>query len=232
MFIIVYLVLALYTLLFFVAMCVLWALTAWWDGPRLALHRLSRVWARGYFMIVPGWRLRVEGAVDRRGVYVVVANHRSMIDIIVLYALPLRNFKWVSKREVYRWPLFGWVLWMHGDVTIEHGSAATVRRMIRGGAEWLRRGVSMVVFPEGTRLKGEGLGRFHDGAFRMAREAGVEVLPVVLTGSDTAFSRRGLNMRNDFTVRRLSPMEPEMDVVKEAMAEMARARAGQAFAWF
>lgn len=212
-----YLVLLLYTLVFFAAMCVVWVLTAWWDGRRRAVHWFSRIWALGFFRIVPGWKLNVEGSVDRNGTYVVVANHRSMVDIILMYALPLRNFKWVSKKEVYRWPLFGWVLWMHDDVAIERGSAAGVRKMMREGGEWLRRGVSMVIFPEGTRSKGEGLGRFRDGAFRLAREAGVEVLPVVMSGTDTVFSDKRLNMKNVFTVRILPPMEPDMEKVREAM---------------
>jgi 1-acyl-sn-glycerol-3-phosphate acyltransferase len=215
--IIVCLILLVWTLVFFVAMCVVWVLTVWWDGSRVVIHRLSRVWALGYFRLVPGWKLTVEGSVDRRGTYVVVANHRSMLDIVIMYALPLGNFKWVSKREVYRWPLFGWVLWMHGDVTIERGSAAGARRMLYEGAAWLRRGVSMVIFPEGTRSNGEGLGRFREGAFMLAREAGAEVLPVVLRGTDTALKKGGLNMRNKFEVRILPPMEPDMEKVREKM---------------
>lgn len=224
---ILYAIFLIYTLVFFVAMCVLWALTAWWDRRRLAIHRLSRVWATIYFRLVPGWRLRVDGEVDRRGVYVIVANHRSMLDIVLLYALPLRNFKWVSKREVYRWPLFGWVLWMHGDVAIERGSASGARRMMREGTGWLRRGVSIAVFPEGTRSHGEGLGRFRDGAFRLAREAGVEVLPVVMSGTDTALSGWRVNRHNEFVVRILPPMEPDMDAVRGAMERAADDRGGR-----
>ncbi len=219
MLIIIYLVLSLWTLILFVAICVAWALTAWWDVRRVAVHRLSRLWALGYFRLVPGWKLVVEGRVDRNKTYVVAANHRSMFDIVLMYVLPLRNFKWVSKREVYRWPLFGWVLWMHGDIAIERGSAAGVRRMMREGGQWLRRGVSVAVFPEGTRTKGEGLGKFREGAFVLAREAGAEVLPVVTTGTDTAMKGGRLNPHNVFTVKVLPPMEPDMGLVREAMAD-------------
>ncbi len=217
MVVIIYVVLALWTLIFFVVICVLWVLTAWWDGTRVVIHNLSRMFSLGYFWLVPGWKMKVEGSVDKKGTYVVVANHRSMVDIILMYALPLRNFKWVSKREVYRWPIFGWILWMHGDVAIERGTASGVRRMMREGVKWLHRGVSMTVFPEGTRNKGEGLGKFREGAFMLAKEAGVEVLPVVLGGTDTVFRDKKLNRHNTFTVRILPPMEPDMLSVREAM---------------
>lgn len=217
MYIIVYFVLSLWTLVLFVAICLVWVLTAWWDAPRRVIHGFSRVWALGYFKFVPGWKLRVEGAVDKNKTYVVVANHRSMLDIVLMYALPLGNFKWVSKKEVYRWPLFGWVLWMHGDIAIERGSAVGVRRMMREGGRWLRRGVSVAVFPEGTRNKNQGLGRFREGAFALAREAGVKVLPVVTTGTDTALEGGKLRLKNVFTVKILPPMEPDMERVRDSM---------------
>ncbi len=221
--IIIYFVLALWTLVFFVAICVAWALTVWWDRSRIVVHKLSRAWALGYFRIVPGWKLKIDGGIDKKKTYVVVANHRSMLDIVLMYALPLHNFKWVSKKEVYRWPLFGWVLWMHGDVAIERGSAAGVRKMIREGRQWLRRGVSIVAFPEGTRNKSDGLGKFREGAFMLAREAGVEILPVVMTGTDTALEGGKLNLHNAFTVNILLPMEPDMEQVRDVMCVAARA---------
>ncbi len=203
-----YIVFLAFTLVYFVIMCAVFVVTVPFDRGRIVLHRLSRAWAMCYFRAVPTWKLEVEGRenVAGGGTYVVVVNHRSMIDILLMYVLPLRNFKWVSKREVYRWPLFGWVLWMHGDVTVERGSAASARRMMREGAVWLGRGVSMIVFPEGSRSKTDGLGRFREGAFVMAKEAGAAVLPVVTTGTGSAFCGWRLNFRNTYRVRILPPV--------------------------
>ncbi len=209
---IIYPFLAIYTLVCFAAVCVAWALTVWWDPRRRFIHLVSRIWTRGYFVLNPLWKITVEGVVPK-GAYVVVANHRSMLDIVAMYALPIGNFKWVSKREVYRWPIFGWVLWMRGDIAIERGSAKAVRQMMAEGVNWLRQGVSIVVFPEGTRRKAQDLGPFHDGAFALARVAGVDILPVILTGADTAFSGK----LNVFTIKILSPMKPDSEQVREAM---------------
>ena len=207
-----YIIFLAFTLVYFVIMCVAFVLTVPFDRDRIVLHRLSRAWALCYFRAVPTWRLVVEGRenVDRKQAYVVVVNHRSMIDIILMYVLPLRNFKWVSKREVYKWPLFGWVLWMHGDVTIERGSASSVRQMMAGGSKWLGRGVSMVVFPEGSRSKTDNLGRCREGAFALAKQAGVPILPVVTLGTGSVLEKGGrLNFRNVYRVRILPPVSAE-----------------------
>lgn len=206
-----YVVFLAFTLVYFAIICVVFIVTVPFDRERIVLHRLSRVWSMCYFRAVPTWKLVVEGRenIAAGETYVVVVNHRSMIDIVLMYVLPLRNFKWVSKREVYRWPLFGWVLWMHGDVVVERGSAASARKMMHDGAAWLGRGVSMIVFPEGSRSKTDSLGRFRDGAFVMAKRAGVAVLPVVTTGTGSALNGWRLNFRNVYRVRILSPVSAE-----------------------
>ena len=207
-----YIVFLAFTLVYFVILCVAFVLTVPFDRNRIVLHQLSRFWALCYFRAVPTWKLKIEGRenVDRNQTYVVVVNHRSMIDIILMYVLPIRNFKWVSKKEVYKWPLFGWVLWMHGDVTIERGSTSSVRQMISGGCKWLGRGVSMIVFPEGSRSKTDHISKFREGAFALAKQAGVPVLPVVTLGTGSVFKKGWrLNFRNIYRVKILPPVSAE-----------------------
>ena len=205
-----YIIILIVTLLFFVAMCVVWALTVLFDRDRSILHRLSRIWTDFYFGIIPAWHRQVSGLenIEQGKPYVVVVNHRSMIDIPLMYVLPF-NFKWVSKREVYKWPIFGWVLWMHGDIAIERGSSRSLRKMIAEGKDYLSRGVSVIVFPEGTRAKSEQLGRFHEGAFLLAKEAGAAVLPCVTIGTDTASFGWRINFKNRFKVKILPPVDAE-----------------------
>ena len=105
-----------------------------------------------------------------------------MLDVPLMYVLPL-NFKWVSKREVMRIPIFGWVLQMHGDIAIERGSSRSARHMMEEADDYLSRGTSVTLFPEGTRTKTGRMGRFKEGAFLMAKSAGVGILPVVHDGN-------------------------------------------------
>lgn len=208
--VIYYILLLSVTLVFFLVMCVAWLLTVPFDRNRVVLHWLSRMWTVVYFGVVPSWRRRVKGRENiRKGEpYVVVVNHKSMLDIPLMYVLPF-NFKWVSKKEVYKWPLFGWVLWMHGDIAIERGGAKSLRKLVDDGKRNLTRGISVIIFPEGTRSKTDGLGRFHEGAFILAKQAGVAVLPCVTTGTGTAFKGWKFNFRNKFRVHVLPPVSAE-----------------------
>ena len=125
------------------------------DRGRRVVHELSRILVRIFFFIPLRWRQRVEGRelIDRRKQYVIVINHNTVIDIPTLYYLPL-NFRWVSKREVFKVPFFGQYLVLHGDICINRGRAtAALEQMIHQGKEWISRGASIAIFPEGTRSK-------------------------------------------------------------------------------
>lgn len=205
-----YIVLLSFTLVFFLVICVAWLVTVPFDRDRVVLHWLSKMWTNFYFGVVPLFRRKVRGKENiRKGeAYVVVVNHKSTLDIPLMYVLPF-NFKWVSKKEVYSWPLFGWVLWMHGDITIERGGTNSLRKLVEDGKKNLSRGISVIIFPEGTRSKTDDLGRFHEGAVMLAKQAGVAILPCVSLGTGTAFIGWKFNFRNKFKINILPPVSAE-----------------------
>lgn len=179
------------------------------DKGRVVVHELTRAAVRVFFALPPCWRHRLIGRelADPRKSYVIVLNHNAMIDIPSLYYVPL-NFRWVSKREVFRIPFFGQFLLIHGDICIDRGKASeAMEQLLRDGKLWLSRGASVAVFPEGTRSKDGEIHRFKAGAFTLAKEAGVEILPVVLDGTQTLIKPNRLwNWRNTITIRVLPPV--------------------------
>ena len=179
------------------------------DRGRRTVHELSRILVRIFFFIPPFWRQRVIGRelIDRKRRYVIVVNHNTVIDIPALYYIPL-NFRWVSKREVFRTPFFGQYLLLHGDICINRGhAAAALEQLVRDGKKWISRGASVAVFPEGTRSKDGEIHRFKAGAFTLAKEAGVDILPVVLDGTKTLIKKDlAFNWGNRITVRVLPPV--------------------------
>ena len=195
------------------------------DPSRRVVHELSRILVRIFFFIPPRWRQRVEGldALDRTKSYVIVLNHNTVIDIPALYYVPL-NFRWVSKREVFRVPFFGQFLVLHGDICIDRGRAAEARdKMIADGCKWLRRGASVAVFPEGTRSKDGEIHRFKTGAFALAKEAGVGILPVVLDGTKTLIRKNFLfNWGNRIAIRVLPEVPASEVAATETRALMQR----------
>ncbi len=179
------------------------------DKARRVVHELSRGAVRIFFGIPPFWRFRVEGLehVDKEGRYVIVLNHQAMSDIPALYFVPL-NFRWVSKREVFKIPFFGQLLRLHGDICIDRGRAAeAMEQLLREGERWIGRGASVAIFPEGTRSKDGLIHRFKVGAFELARQAGVPILPVVLEGTERLINKnRTFRWRNQVTVKVLEPV--------------------------
>lgn len=221
-----YLFVAVMCLIFLVLSALALVLTWPFQKSRRIVHELSRILVRIFFFMPPLWRHKVIGMehIDRKKAYVIVINHRAMTDIPALYFLPL-NFRWVSKREVFRLPFFGQFLRLHGDICIDRGHAAVaMEQLLREGKWWLGRGASVAVFPEGTRSKDGGIHCFKAGAFTLAREAGAEILPVVMDGTTTMIRKNRLfNWRNTVTVRVLPSVSAEHIAatdVKQVMGEV------------
>ena len=113
---------------------------------------------------------------------VIVANHQSSADICALFTTETQ-FRWLSKSEVFRIPLIGHAMKWAGYVPISRGNIKSHKRALRASSDWIRRGVSMVYFPEGSRSKDGSLGEFKIGAFRLSEDEDVPILPVVLQGT-------------------------------------------------
>lgn len=187
------------------------AVTYPFDRSRRLVHECSRYMTWVFFGLPPRVRRTIDGVenIDRRKSYVIVLNHTSGVDIIAAYKIPL-NFRWVSKREVFRIPFFGPMLLVHGDIPIERGNAAAaMAKVVHQGKIWLGRGASVAIFPEGTRSKNGEIHRFKAGAFTLAKEAGVEILPVVMTGTASMFRGWRMNWTNRIRIRVLPPVSVE-----------------------
>lgn len=196
------------------------------DKKRFVVHKLSKWLTDSFFGFGLVMKRKVEGLenLDPKGTYVMVLNHNSMVDILSIYNLPL-VFKWVSKREVYRIPIVGRLLLAHGDIVINRASTKEAMQLVHTrGKQWLAKGASVAIFPEGTRSKDSEIHNFKAGAFILAKDAEVPILPIVLDGTDRVV-RKGffMNWSNRITIKILPPVSKQ-DVVerpiKEVMAEV------------
>lgn len=190
------------------------------DKQRKAVHWCSKILCMCFWYAPITWKRRISGKenIDPSQPYVIVINHNSMVDILSLYFLPL-VFRWVSKREVFRIPWIGEYLYLHGDIAIERGSAEAMIKVREQGKMWLGKGASVAIFPEGTRSKDGEIHRFKQGAFILAKEAGVPILPVVFDGTTTVFRRDRkwlFNWHEVLTVRALKPISAEEVASREA----------------
>jgi len=148
----------------------MWMARKWWAPP---LMRLS------------GARVIVHGAehVDPSRPTVYMSNHQSALDIpVLLVSIPV-DFRYVAKSQLKWAPILGWYLWIAGHVLIDRSNRTRAIASLRKAGEQIRRGTSIVVYPEGTRSDDGRILPFKKGAFALAIEAGVAVCPVTVVGT-------------------------------------------------
>ncbi len=151
---------------------------------RLFTWVAGRFWAR-QLVWLSGMKVTVKGVenVERGGIYVVCANHQSLMDIPLLFASLPFLLRFVAKRSLFYIPVFGWSLFLAGFIPVDRGVRAGAKRSLERGARRIKRGPSLVVFPEGTRTEDGLMHDFKTGAFTMAIRSNVPVLPVAIRGS-------------------------------------------------
>lgn len=181
------------------------------DPMRKVIDGHSTIWAKLHYWMNPWWKVHYSGGehVKRDKPYIIVCNHQSMLDIVLMYYVP-RIFKWVSKKEAVWVPFAGLALLMHRDILITRGSSSSVKYMVKRAQYFFKRNVCVTIFPEGTRTKDGQIKGFKDGAFITAKLTHTAILPVVMDGNFDVMPKKGYNIkrRQDFRVKVL----PEISV--------------------
>jgi 1-acyl-sn-glycerol-3-phosphate acyltransferase len=205
----------------------IWVVTLPFDRRHVANHLYGCFWGSLYVWLNPLWTLRITGRerIPWKGPAVIVANHLSLLDILVLYGL-FRPYKWVSKIENFRIPFVGWNMWLSDYVPLRRGDRESIRQMMALSRAHLSRGSALLIFPEGTRSPDGKLQAFKDGAFRLACEAGCPIIPVAVIGTWAALPKHGVMLRQRMhaSIQVLEPIHPAdhgNDVA--ALREAARA---------
>jgi 1-acyl-sn-glycerol-3-phosphate acyltransferase len=202
-----------------------WVVSRPFDPNKVAPGRLLRGIGVLLGACYPWWRFRIEGAWPAGGPFVLVANHQSLLDIVLLSRLP-RESKWILKEELLRIPWIGWMLRLTGDVGVRRGDSESGGEAIVRARTYLSRGMGVIIFPEGTRSRDARLLPFKSGAFRLAIEAGVPVLPVVCWGTAAGLRKGGLAVAPCDAVARILPPFPTQGLSQsDAVALRDRVRA-------
>lgn len=172
--------------------------------------RFGRLWSRAMLAVV-GARVTYQGLehIPLGRPCIFMANHQSIVDIWALIRILPLSTRFVAKQELFRIPVFGWVLATAGFVSIDRSNRMEAIRSLELAAKRIRSGLSLVMFPEGTRTRDGRLRPFKKGAFHLALRAGVPVVPVAITGSFEIMPPGTLSVRPG-TVRVF--FEPAVDV--------------------
>ena len=182
----------LYTIVF----C-LWAivLSVFDRNGRLTHFYCAAPWAKTILWVC-GVKVEVKGLknVDSHVPRVYLTNHQSYFDIWALFACLPVSFKFVLKEELMRIPLFGLAMKLAGHVAVDRDDHRKAVKSMNEAAEKIANGVSMLIFPEGTRSEDGRLQPFKNGGFRLALKAGCDVIPVAIINSRSIVPKGSLRI--------------------------------------
>jgi 1-acyl-sn-glycerol-3-phosphate acyltransferase len=213
--------------LLFIPALGLFLLTAPFDRRRTLLARYTSAWGAHYLSWAPFAGTRVVGAekVPRDRPCVFVANHQSMVDILAVFGTRIPML-WVSKIENFYAPFLGWNMALNRYIPLKRGRLRSIMKMVRTCLRRLGNGDSIFIFPEGTRSPDGEMIPFYDGAFRIARRAGVPVVPIVIDGTGSILPKGSMTISpRPVTVAILDPIEPSsVDHDHRRLRDLTRAR--------
>ena len=190
----------------------IWLVTVIPDKKLYILHRFSSFWGAQYMWIVPLWKLKIQdrNKIDDKKTRILVSNHQSLADIVVMDSL-FKHFRWTSKVENFKIPFIGWVLALNRSIRIYRGSGDAWIKFEEQAKRELSGKNTLLIFPEGTRSKTGELGKFKEGAFRLALETKTDIQPMVLDGTARAIPKSGwvLTGRQKMILQVLDPIPYE-----------------------
>ncbi len=141
--------------------------------------------------------------------YVIISNHQSILDILLINCLRYK-FKWISKIENINLPVLGWYLRMADYIIVDRDNEESKIEMLEKSNNCLKKGISIMIFPEGTRSLNNKIGFFKRGAFQLALQADVPILPVLIDGTGGILPKHGLIFSSEYhiRIRILDPVYP------------------------
>ncbi|MBW2035538.1 MAG: 1-acyl-sn-glycerol-3-phosphate acyltransferase [Deltaproteobacteria bacterium] len=164
-------------------------------NPRIASFIGGAIWARLNVYLTP-MIVKVFGRenIDKQQSYVIVCNHQSHYDVLVLYGWLGVDFRWVIKSELRKIPGLGIGCEKIGHIFIDRSDTIAALAAIDAAKDRIVDGTSVMFFPEGSRSRNGELGRFKKGAFKMAINLRIQVLPITIIGTKNILPPKTINL--------------------------------------
>jgi 1-acyl-sn-glycerol-3-phosphate acyltransferase len=196
------------------------------DRQGRVIHRLAGFWSR-VSLLACGVKVRLEGLerVPGGGPYIFMSNHQGSYDIFSLTAHLPFQFKWLAKKEIFSIPFLGWAMKTAGYISIDReGTRDTVEAMNKA-ARKIHDGMSVVIFPEGSRSPDGTIQPFKKGGFSLAVKSKVPIVPIALSGSREIMPRGRLVANSGvIRVRLDTPIETENCSAKDREMLMGKVK--------
>lgn len=161
------------------------------------VYGISRFWTWA-ILKVGGVTVRTKGLnrIDSKRQYLFMVNHQSNIDIpVLMHSLPAFQLRWLAKKELLWVPLFGWAMWAGKHIIVDRSDRLNALGSLKQAKQRMKGGISLVVFPEGTRSSDEKLLPFKRGGFLLAIKTQTSIVPVTINGSGTVLPKGDWRIR-------------------------------------
>ena len=179
----------------------------WWG------YYPPRIWAKCWcWLLFIKVEVKNRELIDPNQAYVFVANHQGAFDIFTIYGFLNHNFKWLMKKSLRNIPLVGWACIAAGHVLVDRSSPSAVAKTMATARRRLTNGMSLVIFPEGSRSSDGRIKPFKRGAFKLAIDFDRPLVPVTIDGSYRVMRKDsyGINPgKVTLTIHR--PIDPKSD---------------------
>ncbi len=187
-------------------------------------HRFARLWGKAA-LLANRVKVRMEGMehLKGKGPYIFMSNHQGSYDIFALLGYLPFQFKWLAKKELFSIPFFGWTMAAAGYISIDReGTRETVKAM-NEAAQKIKDGMSVVIFPEGSRSPDGLLQPFKKGGFTLAVKSKVPIVPIAITGSRDIMPKDKLTATSgEIRIRMGNPIETENYSLKDRESLMEK----------
>ena len=165
-------------------------------NPRLGNLVGGVSWSRVSSFFTPMYvKIRGMENIDRKQSYIVISNHQSHYDIFVVYGWLKMDMKWVMKKELRKIPFIGYACEKVGHIIIDRSDKNQAIEELERAKKRIVNGTSVMFFPEGTRSRDGSIGRFKKGAFVMALQLGLPILPVTINGTRRILPSGSMDLR-------------------------------------
>ena len=171
-------------------LCIIAIIVSFFSREGNPVHLIARIWAKS-ILFVSGIKVDVKGlaSIDPFKSYIYMANHQSNFDIpVLLGCLPIQ-FRWLAKAELFKIPMFGRAMSGAGYVKIDRSNQKAAIKSIDEIAAKMKNGISVMLFPEGTRSQDGNVNPFKKGGFVMAVDTGVPIVPVIIRGTRSIMTK-------------------------------------------
>lgn len=209
--IIVWLIGICYVVVTFPLTLIIWLMTIAFDREKKITHWVLMYQSLILSFLIPIWAIHIEGREKavKGTTYVIISNHQSILDILLVNCLRYK-FKWISKIENINVPVLGWYIKMADYIIVDRENEESKIEMLEKSYNCLKKGISIMIFPEGTRSLNNGIGFFKRGAFQLALKANVPILPVLVDGTGDILPKHGLifSSGHHIRIKVLDPIYP------------------------